>query len=671
MTRNRRAPKNTFLTDRGQVATCLALALILVAGAYLRFSHADWDAYQHLHPDERYITWVATSIDLPRDWRDAFDLSRTSLDPFRWPPQVQTEGIAVEAAGVRAFTYGHLPLYALTAAEKALAALGRLWTPPAGWIWVSELVNAPDRIEYHHLLVVGRALSALYDTMTIGFTFLLARRLFAAGAGRGAVAGLLAAGLVTFAALHIQLAHFAAFDPAMAMFVTAALWQMTPTAGHTFSARLNWLPASVLIGFAVGSKFSAILLVIPLSLAHLLPKVTLPRLGRLALSLLIAFAAFALTNPYALLDFGRISVRLFPYALTVTYGGFAYDLVIQSGMVRGLYDFPFARQYWGTPAYWYYVEQQGRWALGWPMTLLLYAGLLWALARLVSVFNGFLSRLAARLDGNPGARGLLICLAWAAPYFAVTGGFVVKFPRYMLPLIPTLAALAGGGIAALAARSRLLAASLTAAVVIPSILYTLAFMNMYAAPHPWLVASEWIIENVPAGARVVTERFDDRLPLPGVSGLAGRRNLYTAVTLDPWAEPDDDAKLRALLGELARADYLFISSNRNYGVVRQVAARFPLATAYYRALFAEQLGFQLIYTAGRHPALAGVALRDDPVAQAGLPRPALLERLPSRAIYFGPIDESLTVYDHPRVLIFAKAESLSVDQMQSAVESFR
>ena len=47
----------------------LLLGPILAAAALLRLSGIDWDDYNHYHPDERYIAWVATTVEWPEEWR--------------------------------------------------------------------------------------------------------------------------------------------------------------------------------------------------------------------------------------------------------------------------------------------------------------------------------------------------------------------------------------------------------------------------------------------------------------------------------------------------------------------------------------------------------------------------------------------------------------------------
>ena len=49
-----------------RVLIALFLVGLLTAAAVLRLTNINWDQYQHVHPDERFIVWVADSIDAPR-----------------------------------------------------------------------------------------------------------------------------------------------------------------------------------------------------------------------------------------------------------------------------------------------------------------------------------------------------------------------------------------------------------------------------------------------------------------------------------------------------------------------------------------------------------------------------------------------------------------------------
>ncbi len=68
-------------SDLKRWLAAILLILILAAGGYLRFIGLDWDIEQHLHPDERFLTMVESSL-LPVDSLNAyFDTSQFHAEP--------------------------------------------------------------------------------------------------------------------------------------------------------------------------------------------------------------------------------------------------------------------------------------------------------------------------------------------------------------------------------------------------------------------------------------------------------------------------------------------------------------------------------------------------------------------------------------------------------------
>ena len=162
------------------------------------------------------------------------------------------------------------------------------------------------------------------------------------------------------------------------------------------------------------------LLALPLAVAALyrLPAASLGRkalivAGRLAAAGAVALAVFVLTNPFAVIEFPA----------------YVRQITAQNAMVSGLMDAPYTRQYIGTLPYLYFVQQLSQWGLGWPLGIVAWGGLIWAVVA------------AARRRASP---TLVVMLAWALPYFAFTGAFHTKFPRYMAPLLPFLAVFGAG-----------------------------------------------------------------------------------------------------------------------------------------------------------------------------------------------------------------------------------
>jgi YYY domain-containing protein len=241
-----------------------------------------------------------------------------------------------------------------------------------------------------------------------------------------------------------------------------------------------------------------------------------------------------------------------------------------------------------------------------------------------------------------------VMLAWAIPYLLVTGIFYAKFLRYMAPLLPFILVMGAGMLVALARwlsarwtkRGRLAWAALVAAILAATALWQIAFLNVYRQEHPWLQASRWIYANVPAGVTLLTEHWDDALPLR-MDEIAGRPPLreYRQVELPLW-DDDTPEKLDKLASELSDADYLVIATNRLYKPIQRLPQRYPMASKYYDLLFNGDLGYRKVAEFAAYPGL-------------GAPRLGALTIRDDNA------DESFTVYDHPREMIFANEGWLS------------
>src|SRR5512132_2479997 len=118
-----------LLNRRGArtVLPAAALVALVVMGAVLRLGGINWDRFQHVHPDERFVVWVADTMKWPSDVPGGFlaqlgvalDPARSPLDPLRWPP-----GGGDLARQPRNFAYGHFPLYLLVGVAHAAAAAG-------------------------------------------------------------------------------------------------------------------------------------------------------------------------------------------------------------------------------------------------------------------------------------------------------------------------------------------------------------------------------------------------------------------------------------------------------------------------------------------------------------------------------------------------------------------
>src|SRR5215831_13572859 len=151
----------------------VVLGLILLVAAAFRLNALEtWDDNSHQHPDERFMTIVASSVSIPASIGEYFNTAHSSLNPY--------------ANGQSNYAYGQLPLTLTRAVAEVLPVCSQC----APWTG------------YDHVYQVGRGLSALADLMTIVFAWLLARRVF------GVRVAHLTALLLALTVLHIQLAHY-------------------------------------------------------------------------------------------------------------------------------------------------------------------------------------------------------------------------------------------------------------------------------------------------------------------------------------------------------------------------------------------------------------------------------------------------------------------------------
>jgi len=424
----------------------------------------------------------------------------------------------------------------------------------------------------------------------------------------GSRTGLLAASLLAVCVFPVQNAHFATNDIPLSALVLLALYLAVRAVdggrlGHTVAA-------GAVAGLALATKVSAAPLMLPLGLVAVLRWAPRRAWGRLlgwgAAAGAAAVVGFCFGQPYAVLDLRA----------------FLHDVVEQSQMVRHAGLFPYTNQYVGVPKVVYDLRELVVWGMGPPLGLAAVAGLVLAAVR------GVRERRA----------GELLLLAWVVPFAAITMSFDVKFPRYLLPVYPLLivwgaAALQHWGIASRLGRW------VRAAVVAATAAYLLAFMSIYVRPHTVRAASEWYYAHVPAGSRVLSQDWDEGYP----QHLPGRSPEATTVVAFPFYEPDGPAKVARLAREAAAADFVALQTKRLYGATTQAHARFPLTSNFFYLLFAGDLGYEILVDFTSRPTLLGV-------------------ELPSELA-----DESFSVYDHPKVLIFRNQGRLPAEEIERRI----
>jgi len=203
----------------------------------------------------------------------------------------------------------------------------------------------------------------------------------------------------------------------------------------------------------------------------------------------------------------------------------------------------------------------------------------------------------------------------------------------MLPIYPFLAIVASYGFFKIEASilSKKIKTMFFALSLILISTWSLSFFQIYRQPNTRLAASKWISSNIPPGSVLAVEHWDDRLPV-------FNSNLYEFVELQLYNTPDDNRKWQKITQDLEKADYILLASNRLYVPLTKLKSCekyercYPLTAQYYEDLFSEKTDFIKIAEFTGYPTvpLLNVEIVDDKA------------------------DESFTVYDHPKIMIFKR-----------------
>src|SRR5258708_6207280 len=179
--------------QRKNVIIGLLLIMIFAVGAYFRFVGENWDDYTHLHPDERFLTGVATSLggSLQPSGDSAIAAQQTAICQARYP---DTGGVATSIFdslcstwypknannGTGLYVYGELPMYIIKGVALTLNDLESRSTLVARLLdgeYLDVRKTPRDWNDYNGIHLIGRFISASAELFSLFFLFLIWRRL--------------------------------------------------------------------------------------------------------------------------------------------------------------------------------------------------------------------------------------------------------------------------------------------------------------------------------------------------------------------------------------------------------------------------------------------------------------------------------------------------------------
>ncbi len=551
--------------------TTILLTLILVGGM-LRFTHVNWDSYQAFHPDERNISWAVTRIQF-----------FSQLNP-------------------KFFAYGGLPIYLYRA---------------IGEIVVRATHNPLWLADWGHIAVIGRTVSAILSTITIGLIYLVGGTYFSSSVG------ILAAGLLAFSPWAIREAHFATTETMLVFFLLAIVYKShvlltKSTVKLVFSVGIVW-------GLAIAAKTTSLMFGIIPATALILPIlnkeiVTRRGLTMVARQCILAIflvstmiVVFFLFSPYTLLDFAH----------------FQESMSYESGVAFGRFTVPYTLQFLHTVPYLYQTITM-LWQAG-PLVAVGLVGILVLIFSLVRNHSFAFTRMTT-----------IIFLIFPLTYFVFVGHWFAKFNRYNVPFLPFVTLAAAWFMVVMAKKVQhskfwfSICLCVDLLICVFTICWGVANWTIYLRPQTRITATEWIYQHIPPTAKLYTEHWNDGLPLD----LPERENIhYDRELLNVYDEPDNATKAQYYADKLSSGDYVILSTRRIWATMPNLTLRYPVTSMFYKKLFAGELGYTEVASFSSYPQLLGIAVNDDHA------------------------EESLQVFDHPTVKIFQNKQQLSREEL--------
>ncbi|MDI6784378.1 MAG: glycosyltransferase family 39 protein [bacterium] len=314
-------------------------------------------------------------------------------------------------------------------------------------------------------LLLGRITTALFGVGTVYLTYLIGKRAFER------TVGLLAALFLACSFGHIRDSHFAVPDIPMVFFLILAFY-LTVKFWFTETNPLKLaLLASLFTGIAVGFKYTAGLIAVPLFIALVLKRESLGKNWGIyiILLLLLIFIGFFVVCPYAILDFLKFKTSLIHLQYLDETGYFGLDPVI-NGFITYLRTL--------------------NWQLG---TLML----------LISIIGIFYSILRDKKTG-------LILFIFPILYYLIMGRSKLVFDRFMLPMLPFLTLASAIVIGELLRNNgwrKFWIPGIAILLILQPLANALYFDYLFTQKDTRTLAKEWIEINLPKDSKIITEGY--------------------------------------------------------------------------------------------------------------------------------------------------------------------
>jgi len=516
---------------------------------------------------------VTNDIKLPTSIFEYFDNKISPLNPYNYP-------------SYQFFVYGTFPVFITK--------------------YLSVLFNLDN---YENIVLVGRSLSVIFDSLNIFLLYFLAQKLFSKKSKLVFLPSILYATTV----LPIQLSHFYAVDTFLSTFILATF---------IFMVYDKFYFAAITFGLALACKISALYFAPIIGLFLLLNFIKNKKyfaLIRLSvICALLSFVVFHLFQPYIFDGVFKINSQFIDNIKQ-----------LQSMSTPSIY-FPPSIQWLSKTKLLFPLQNIFFWGLGIPLSL------------------GFVILTIINFRKIFRYKYVALAFIWVVFLILYQGSTLTPTMRYFLPIYPFILFVFGY-------LSKFIKQTVYFILIIVfHFIYGFSFLNIYSHNHARVDASDWIYQNISPQSTITNEYWDDPLPLPIQNFFS---NIYHQVTLSPY-DSDTPQKIDKLYSQIDSADYIIMSSNRLWASIPLVPKLYPFTSKYYQDLFSGKINYSKILEINSYPGFNLPFIKNcyyfGPTNMPHNSSWFVKINCLYPGIYFrdDTAEEAFSVYDHPKVLIF-------------------
>lgn len=465
------------------------------------------------------------------------------------------------------FAYGQFPLYLVYFTQSLINLLiGR------GTVSVS----------FDQAILGLRVYSAFFSCLSILVFWFLSKYIFQQKLYRYILVFFL-----IFSPGLIQLAHFGTTESLLIFIFSISLFYAVKMVKVEKISNTQIFICSLFLGIGVASKIIAIIFILPIFLSFLIlflenkkKRIFFVKKFVLFILLVIVFSSFF--SPFNILSLSE----------------FLSSMKYETGVATGKLEVFYTRQFSGSIPYLFQINKIFPFALGLPLFLFSLAGIVLTKYKKIN----------------------LILLISLLIYFLYTGQLFVKWFRFASPIFPVLIIFAVFFLQKI--KNKFLLYFFVLVSILPGIVF---FNQVYLKPDSRIVATDWVINNIPIGSSILSED-KNVISIPIT-------NQYQITNFNFYDLDSNNFLKNNLVQEIFNSDYIIVPSRRVYKNHPQ--SKYPLVSKYYESLFNGSLGFKNIISFSSSDSLF---------------------------LNFNQAEETFSVFDHPQILIFKKDRQLTVDQ---------